>query len=99
MTVILHPEARIEYLESIGFYESREPGLGRRFKGEVDAFIELLSSDPLLFRERKPGYRRANLSIFPHYIAFVVRDDTLWIVAIAHGHRKPEFWVDRTKGI
>lgn len=99
MRVILHPEARIEYLESIQFYESRQLGLGLRFKDEVDVFIDLISADPLRFRERTSGYRRANLSVFPHYIAFLVRDDLIWVVAIAHGHRKPEFWIDRTEGI
>lgn len=99
MNVILHPEARIEYLESIQFYESREPGLGLRFKDEVDVHMNLVSSDPLRFRERKSGYRRANLSVFPHYIAYLVRDDLIWVVAIAHGRRKPEFWINRTEGI
>ena len=33
--------------------------------------------------------------MLPHYIAYVIRGETVWIVAIAHGHRRPEFWIDR----
>jgi len=44
---------------------------------------------------REGGYRRVNLSIFQHYIAYVIQDDVLLIVAICHSRQKPGFWLDR----
>jgi len=45
------------------------------------------------------GYRRVNLKTFPYYIAYIVREDTLWILAIAHSHSKPEYWILRKNEI
>jgi hypothetical protein len=40
MTYGFHPEARLEYLEAIDFYESRRTGLGAVFTREVEATIQ-----------------------------------------------------------
>jgi len=45
------------------------------------------------------GYRRVNLRIFPYYIAYIIRSNGLWILAIAHTHRRPEYWIEREKTI
>jgi hypothetical protein len=28
-----------------------------------------------------------------------VRDPVIWILAIAHGHTRPEYWIDRPKAM
>jgi toxin ParE1/3/4 len=73
----------------------RKSGLGARFRDEVVEAVERIVSNPELPRLRTKGYRRVNLRAFPHYIAYVIRGEVIWIVAIAHGHRRPEFWIDR----
>jgi hypothetical protein len=37
--------------------------------------------------------------IFPYYIAYIVRGNVLWILAIAHSHRRPDYWIDRKQMI
>ena len=88
-------EAEREFAASVAYYESREPGLGLRFRDEVAAVIEWICEFPEVPRLRKQGYRRVNLRAFPHYVAYIVRGETIWIVAIAHGHQRPEFWMNR----
>jgi ParE toxin of type II toxin-antitoxin system, parDE len=95
MKLILLHEAEIEFWKSVDYYERRHPGLGVRFKEEVDRYLERIRTGPLLPTVRKSGYRRVNLSVFRHYIAYVIRDDVLWVVAICHSHRAPEFWLSR----
>jgi hypothetical protein len=95
--VLLH-EAETEFWASVGYYEQQEPGLGVRFKLEVDQFIGKIVADPMRPRLRRKCYRRVNLSIFRHYIAYVVRGDIVWIVAVCHAHRMPEFWMGRISG-
>jgi plasmid stabilization system protein ParE len=96
MTLIILGEAEQEFTESIAYYESKEPGLGWRFRNEVVDTVDRIVRHPELPRLRPKGYRRVNLRAFPHYIAYVIRGDTIWIVPIAHGYRRPEFWIDRT---
>jgi len=95
MKVVLQHDAEIEFWESVDYYERQASGLGIRFKEEVDRFLERIQADPFLPRLRNNSYRRVNLSVFGHYIAYIIRDDVLWVVAICHSHRKPEFWIGR----
>lgn len=95
MTLVTLDEAEHEFVESATYYESREPGLGLRFRDEVVAAIDLILQHPEMPRLRPKGYRRVNLRTFPHYIAYVIRAHRIWIVAIAHAHRRPEFWIGR----
>ena len=95
MTLIILGEAEQEFAESIAYCESKEPGLGWRFRNEVAEAVKRIFRHPELARLRPKGYRRVNLHAFPHYIAYVIRGETIWIVAIAHGYRRPEFWIHR----
>ena len=95
MNVVLHHEAEVEFWSSIEFYESKEPGLGIRFKQEVDTCIDRIVRNPELPSIRKTAYRRVNLPVFKHYVAYIIRGKTIWVVAISHAHRRPEFWRGR----
>jgi hypothetical protein len=79
MKVVLLHDAEIEFWESVAHYERKFPGLGVRFKEEIDRFLETIQADPLRPRLRKNLYRRFNLSVFRHYIAYVIRDEVLWV--------------------
>jgi len=60
MTYIFHPAAEAEFLESVGYYESEVPGLGRAFKEEFEALAELISDSPKGWQvELEPDIRRA----------------------------------------
>ncbi len=96
MTVITHAEAEAEFDAAVNHYESREPGLGAQFRNEVAQSIEWIKANPEVLRVRRGGYRRFNLHRFPHYVAYVFRNDVLWVIAIAHAHRRPGYWQDRT---
>jgi plasmid stabilization system protein ParE len=93
MQLITLEEADREFLESVTYYESKEAGLGIRFRNEVVAVVDWISRFPETPRLRRKGYRRVNLHAFPHYVSYLIRGDK--ILAIAHGHRRPEFWMDR----
>jgi plasmid stabilization system protein ParE len=95
MTLLVLEQAETEFSKSAGYYESKEPGLGIRFRGEVASVLEWSLDHPEIPRLRHRGYRRVNLRVFPHYVAYVIRGDVLWVVAIAHSHQRPEFWIRR----
>jgi len=88
-------EARDEFAEAALYYESKEPGLGLRLRQEISQVIERILADPCLWRERPGGYRRVNCPVFPYYVAYFIRADTIIIAAVAHGHRKPGYWKQR----
>lgn len=89
------PEASAEVECVTGQYEARVPGLGVRFRQVVESACAAIVQHPLLWRERRGGYRRVNLPGFPYYIAFVLRDDAVLIAGVAHASRHPDYWKGR----
>jgi len=99
MNVVFVPEARTEFLHAIAYYEEIRCGLGERFKDETDRCIVWIAAHHELYRLRREGYRRINMRMFPFNISFVTRESTLWVLAVAHNARKPEYWISRRVGI
>jgi len=95
VTIRFVEEAQREFLNAISYYEEARGGLGRRFKDEVDRSICWISDHPELYRLRAGGYHRINLRVFPYYIPYIVRGEILWVLAVAHGSRKPHYWISR----
>lgn len=89
------PEASAEADCATGDYEAKVPGLGVRFREEVESACTAIVQHPLLWRERQGGYRRVNLPGFPYYIAFVLREERVLVTAVAHGSRHPDYWKSR----
>lgn len=89
------PEARGDAEEATRFYERRVPGLGARFRAEVESVCAAIVRQPLLWRERPGGYHRVNLPGFPYYIAYVIRNEHLLVTAVGHASRHPDYWKKR----
>jgi plasmid stabilization system protein ParE len=89
------PETGIDAKEAASYYEEQECGLGVRFKKEISKVVESIALNPLIRRERKGGFRRANLPSFPYYIAYQLSKSETIIIAIAHSSRHPDFWKNR----
>jgi len=87
----------LDAAEAAGWYESRQPGLGAKFRASVKAAIGNLRDDALLHRIRFRDVRRAGLRRFRDYgLFYVVRGDEVTIFAIVHGARNPT-WVRRRR--
>ena len=95
MTTRILDEAASEFADAIARYESIESGLGVRLKQEVKSALAWISAHPELPRVRPMGFRRVNLKVFPYYLAYAIHEETIWILAIAHSSRHPEYWIHR----
>ena len=88
-------DAEEELDEAVDYYEKRAAELGTRFKHEARRVIQWIGEHPEVPRLRPKGYRRVNLKVFPYYIAYFIWSDTVWILAVAHGRKRPEYWIKR----
>lgn len=95
MLVEFSEEARQDLFDGFEYYGSKESGLGRRFANEIADILTTVASSPFLWRERDSGYRRVNCPLFPFYIAYIILDETIVVVAIASNHREPGYWHKR----
>lgn len=86
-------EGRIAYL----WYRERNPKAAAAFLAELDRALDRISENP----ERWPKYvedtRRFMLRRFPFFIVFCQGKETVQILAIAHGKRRPGYWKDRSR--
>lgn len=89
------PEAVCEAEEATRYYERCVPGLGVRFRQEVESVCAAVVRQPLLWRERRGGFRRVNLPGFPYYISYFIRTERILVAAIAHASRHPDYWKRR----
>ena len=88
--VIFEPEARVEFENAVAWYNEREPGLGDRFSGEVNAAIGRILDDPERYPLRGKTVRRASVETFVKYsILFSIMPTYIGVVAIFHGARNP----------
>ena len=93
---IFHPEARAEMRESFEFYEARLGGLGLRFLSAVEQTVERISTHPEAGAPLAGEFRKRIVSGFPYNIIYRVWEDYIYLVAVAHHHRRPGYWRDRS---
>jgi plasmid stabilization system protein ParE len=95
MTYYFHPEARLEYIEAAGFYETRNSGLGAAFTLEVEAAIGRLLESPERCRMIEQDVRRCLTHTFPYGILYTIEAESILIVAVMNLRRKPGYWQGR----
>ena len=91
---ILH-EAEQELWEAVTYYEERCPGLGLDFERVVRAAAEQLRRFPEQCAPQPDGTRRFPTHRFPYLIVYLLHNDALWILAVAHCSREPNYWIAR----
>ena len=95
MKVVLHPQADAEFLLAQQRYTDASPLLGRRFYAEITSVFRRIIEHPLRYKQFDPPARRLFANGFPYAVVYVVRPDTLWIIAVMHVRREPGYWKER----
>ncbi len=96
--IIYAPEAVAEIREAADYYENCREGLGQAFLRSVESIVEEISSDPLRWRKVKGRFRRTLVERFPYGIIYSAENDRIFIAAVMHLKRKPDYWKKRIKG-
>jgi len=88
--VIFDREARLEFEDAVEWYNEREPGLGDRFRAEVNASLQRILQDPERFPFSGRTIHKARVETFDKYnIHFCIEPDFIGVVAVFHGARNP----------
>jgi len=86
-----------ELSESIDYYESLVPGLGERFRTQVEATLDRIREYPSAWAPFGDGLRRCRTAHFPFGLIYAVELDSIVVVAVANLHRDPEHWRRRLR--
>lgn len=87
--------ARAELIEAHDWYEAEAPGLGHRFRAEIDSVVECMADNPRQFPMVFKTLRRARAKKFPYALFFLVEPEALLVVACFHSSRDPRQWQKR----
>jgi hypothetical protein len=90
-------DAAAELADAIDRYDRIEPGLGQRLEDEARGVLAWIAANPELPRKRSKGYRRVNFKLFPFYAAYLIWENVIWIIAVAHNARMPEYFIRRIR--
>ena len=93
--VIFDKLAKLELDDSAEFYEIQVTGLGKRFRAEVKSGICRIRESPETWPKEKGDLKRYLLHKFPYKILYSIEKDYIYIIAVAHCHRRPDYWIDR----
>jgi hypothetical protein len=95
MKIDFYEPAYKEYEEAKEFYNMQNEVLGDKFVIEVDKTIKIIRNYPESFPKYTNHTRKAVVNVFPYNIIYTIYEDYIEVLAIAHQHRKPDYWIDR----
>jgi toxin ParE1/3/4 len=94
----LTPEAELDLVEAIRWYDERDQELGDDLLRRVSQCIASVERNPLLFPIVHRQMRRALVRRFPFQILYEIESEEIIIYAIYHSARDPEAWKQRRVG-
>lgn len=75
--------------------KTRVPKLGQQFISELEQNKDLLRDWPELGAQIDDTFRRLVFRRFPYSLIYALEPGAIWVVAVAHDRRMPDYWRDR----
>jgi hypothetical protein len=93
--VVYHRLAARELVKSAASYEAARPLLGDRFLDAVVLALLLMQQHLSIGLPGRAGTRSRRVLGFPYRLVYLEQPDRIWIVAVAHQIRRPDYWLRR----
>lgn len=87
--------AKADVTAAFDWYEAHRTGLGVEFAEEVSTVYAAIDEQPLRFPIVLDDIRMALVRRFPYVIDFVVLPRQTSVIAVVHGHQRPQVWRQR----
>jgi plasmid stabilization system protein ParE len=87
--------ANEELSDAQRYYNTQQLNLGNTFKQEIYHTLLRIQEFPKAYVKIKDDVRRCLLHKFKYSIVYSIEETHILIIAIAHQHRKPNYWIDR----
>lgn len=90
--ILFHSAATAELEAAVEFYDAERPGLGEALLTEVERAIGRIQDHPQIGAPHKEsGFRHYVLRRFPYLLFYLELPQAIWIAAVAHGKRRPDY--------
>ncbi len=95
MELIFAKIARAEMADAKRYYERQQRGLGLAFQHEAAVSAKRILEQPLAWQVEIDPVRRFLFNRFPYKMLYVIRGERIIVLAVAHQHRNPDYWIER----
>jgi len=95
MKIVFSEYAKLELEDAVRFYELQYSGLGKKFKEEVRMAALRIARYPTAWSSEAEEIRKCLLHKFPYKLLYSVESDHIFIIAVTHQHRKPNYWIQK----
>lgn len=93
--ILFHELAGKELLDARDYYDEMTFGLGKSFIRELERTINIIKKNPLAYPVIKDNIRKALIIKFPYALLYRIEKENIYILAVMHQKRKPNYWVNR----
>jgi len=93
--LIFTTEADTDVVSAFDWYEAQQEGRGRQFVLAVDEACDRIREAPLRHAVLVNGIRRMPTRRFPYGVFYVMRRETIHVIAVVHDSRNPAVWQQR----
>ncbi|MCP9471695.1 MAG: type II toxin-antitoxin system RelE/ParE family toxin [Nitrospira sp.] len=97
MRVVFTNLAEQELEDAVRYDELEYAGLGGKFKEEVRKAALRMAEYPQAWSVEHGEIRKCLLHKFPYKLLYSVEHDHILVIAVAHQHRKPDYWISGEK--
>lgn len=95
MRIRISTSARKELVDAIQYHEREREGLGQELAEEIDRAVRLIAERPMVGSDIGKGERKFTIDRFRYNVIYRVEEKTVFVLAIAHHRRKPNYWRKR----
>lgn len=93
--ILFHPAADEEAIAAHHWYRSRSVTAAARFLNELDDALQRIRESPQHGGLYLQGTRCHLLRRFPYLIVYREAGNSILVIAVAHGRRRPGYWKSR----
>lgn len=87
--------AKNDIQEIVDYYDRLAPKITDKFLDDLYADLELLQGNPNLFQLKYCETRVRYMKKFPFGVHYMVKEDTVIVLAVLHTSRNPKIWEER----
>ena len=92
MIVRFHPQAELEFEHSADHYYELDPDLAVRFHSEIQAAILRILHHPNAWPLGINDTRQCRVHGFPYTLVYKTIRSEIFIIAVAHQRKNPNYW-------
>ena len=93
--VEFHAEAVAETQAAILWYLERSESAAAKFVEEIRTGVRFITESPAMCAQIDRQHRHYGLRRFPYSLIFREKGETIQVIAVAHGRRRPGYWRKR----